>query len=135
MSENPKTQAGSKKPPLHLIPPSSLIHMSAALADGAAKHGGPFNWREPTTEIPTSIYVAAAMRHLNAFWDGEWEVPDSSYGASHLGAVQAGVAVLIDAFEVNTVLDDRPPSGTAGWAQESWKQTGRLWVPSSVVYR
>lgn len=134
MSENPKTQAGSKKPPLHLIPPSSLIHMSAAMADGAAKYG-PFNWREPTTEIPASIYVAAAMRHLNAFWDGEWEVPDSSHGASHLGAAQAGVAVLIDAFEVNTVLDDRPPSGTAGWAQESWKQTGRLWVPSSVVYR
>lgn len=128
MATNPKTLLGQKKPPLHLVPPSALIHMSAAMAHGADKYG-PYNWRDPKTEIPASIYVAAAKRHIDSFWDGEWTVSDSPYRASHLGAAMAGLAVLLDAFEVGTVKDDRPPKGTSGASQEAWSLNGYLWLP------
>lgn len=101
------------------------------MAHGADKYG-PFNWRDSDTEIPASIYVSAAKRHIDSFLDGEWTVPDSPYRASHLGAAMAGLGVLIDAFEVGTVVDDRPPPGTASPSQESWQASGTLWLPPGV---
>jgi hypothetical protein len=126
MADNPKTLQGQKKPPLHLIPPSALIHMSAAMAHGADKYG-PYNWRTEETEIPVSVYVAAAKRHIDDFWDGEFIVSDSTYGASHLGAAMAGLAVLVDAIEFGTVVDDRPRRGTTPELMEGWSRAGRLY--------
>lgn len=132
MAENPKTRAGQKKPPLHLVPPTTTHYAAAPMADGADKYG-PYNWRTPDTQIPVSIYVSAAKRHIDAFWDGGWFVRDSRYGANHIGAAIAGLSVLADAFEVGTVFDDRPAPGTSEDLQDYWQHNGTLWVPGAAV--
>ena len=65
---NPKTALGILKVPLHLVPPSAKHYLALAFKDGAAKYG-PYNWRDKT--VSSSVYVAAAGRHIDAWWDGE----------------------------------------------------------------
>lgn len=107
MDNNPKTEHGVKKAPLHLVPPAGIIHEAMAMADGAEKYG-PYNWREKN--ISSSIYYAACLRHLMAWWDGEECAEDS--GVHHLGHARACLGILLDGVE--TLNDDRPvPGGTA----------------------
>ena len=101
---NPKTGAGTKKPPLGLIPSPALVELAVAMALGAKKYG-PYNWRKDG--VSSSIYLDAAERHLRAFLDGEDTDPES--GASHLGHVMACCAILIDARACGTLNDNRPP--------------------------
>lgn len=103
---NPKTQFGMAKVPLQTIPPSALYHLADALGDGGAKYY-PFNWRDYT--ISSSVYFAAAMRHLLAWWDGEEKAPDSD--VHHLAHALACLALVLDAFDVGKLNDDRPPPG------------------------
>lgn len=107
-STNPKTEQGLKKPPLDKIPGVALVHMSLPMGDGAEKYG-PRNWRESPVEA--SIYVAAALRHISQFMDGEFWDPESKSGASHLGAAMASIAVLLDAMYQGTWIDDRGKPG------------------------
>lgn len=107
---NPKDKLGIKKVPLHLIPPSALIEEAMCMSEGAKKYG-PYNWREEGKPVTVTVYVAAAMRHLLAFMDGEDLDPES--GHSHLGHNRAGVGVLIDAMACGNAIDDRPPKGPA----------------------
>lgn len=100
---NPKTAFGMQKTQLQLIPPVAMRHEAAAFADGAAKYG-PYNWR--SLPVSSSVYVAAAKRHLDAWWDGENLSPDNK--VHHLGAVRACMAILLDAMEYGTLNDDRP---------------------------
>jgi len=103
---NPKTAVGAAKVPLHLVPPSAKHYLALALADGAKKYG-PYNWRD--SAISVSVYVAAAQRHLDAFWDGEDCADDS--GVHHLAHAMACFALLLDAKEVGMLHDDRPTPG------------------------
>jgi hypothetical protein len=112
---NPKTIAGAARLPLHLVPPSAVSALAEAMADGARKYG-PYNWRE--SPISVSPYIAAAMRHLHAFWDGEDNARDS--GVSHLAHAMATLAVLTDAFSVGVAIDDRPPKGKAADIQAAY---------------
>lgn len=107
--DNPKTEFGLKKPPLNLIPPIALVEESKAFGNGAEKYG-PFNWREKTVSV--SIYVAAAMRHLLAYWDGEDLAQDSK--VHHLAHARACLAILLDAGSLGKLNDDRPPKGRNG---------------------
>lgn len=107
---NPKDKLGIKKVPLHLIPPSALIEEAMCMSDGAKKYG-PYNWREEDKPVTVTVYVAAAMRHLLAFMDGEDLDPDS--GHSHLGHLRAGIGVVMDAMACGNAIDDRPPKGPA----------------------
>jgi hypothetical protein len=105
---NPKDLVGLTKPPLHLVPPSGLVHTSMAMKDGAEKYG-PYNWRE--NEVLASIYVGAALRHLQQWYDGEDLAQDS--GAHHLGHAAACCLILLDAMENSCLRDDRPIPGNS----------------------
>lgn len=105
--DNPKTAEGLKKPQLQLVPPSAVQAEAVAFLDGAEKYG-PYNWRQKPVSIST--YVAAARRHLDALWDGEDLVQDSKNGATHMAAVRACMAILIDAKAAGMLIDDRPPA-------------------------
>lgn len=104
--DNPKTSHGVKKCPLHLVPPVAIALEAMAFKDGADKYG-PYNWREKT--ISSSIYYSAAMRHLQAWWDGENAAGDS--GVHHLAHARACLAMLLDAGEIGKLNDDRPAPG------------------------
>jgi len=103
VSSNPKDAVGQLKPQLNLIPPSAQILESVVMALGAEKYG-PFNWRE--SAVRASIYVAAAMRHLLAWADGQNE--DKESGVSHLAHVRACMGIVLDAQSIGKLEDDRP---------------------------
>jgi hypothetical protein len=106
--DNPKTVLGVQKTPLHLVPPSAKYHLAAAFADGAVKYG-PYNWRDKT--VSSSVYVAAAQRHLDDWWDGEDLSRDAK--VNHLAHVMACCAILLDAESIGMLNDDRPTAGAA----------------------
>jgi len=105
---NPKDAIGSRKPPLHLIPPAAEIAESVVMALGAAKYE-PFNWR--SANVRASIYISAARRHLAQWFDGQDDDPES--GVSHLAHARACLGILLDAIATGHVVDDRPPAGAA----------------------
>lgn len=114
---DPKAAVGVTKVPLWNIPGSATVHMSAALADGARKYG-PFNWR--STEVKASIYISAIRRHLDAWVDGEDRSSDAN--VHHFGHAMAGLAILLDAMECGTLVDDRPAKGKAGDVQKRFAE-------------
>lgn len=100
---NPKTAIGSKKPPLHFIPPIAIAHMGLAMQNGGEKYG-PFNWREK--KVTASTYTDAAERHINSWRDGEDNASDSNI--HHLGHAMASLAIILDAESIDMLNDDRP---------------------------
>lgn len=114
---DPKAAVGNTKAPLWNIPASAAVHMSAALADGARKYG-PFNWR--STEVKASVYISAIKRHLDAWVDGEDRSEDAN--VHHFGHAMAGLAILLDAMECGTLVDDRPTKGKAGNVQKRFTE-------------
>jgi hypothetical protein len=105
---NPKDLIGDLKPQLHLVPPASIIYTAQAMANGAAKYG-PYNWRDK--KVRSTVYIAAAMRHLASYLDGENEAQDSHI--PHLAHASACLAILIDATETDCLRDDRPTPGNS----------------------
>ena len=103
-SSNPKEAVGSSKLPLSLVPATAMSYAALAHLDGALKYGA-WNWREAGARA--SIYVDAAMRHLEKWNNGEEFDRDS--GVHHLGHVLACINILIDAQLANVLTDDRPP--------------------------
>jgi hypothetical protein len=114
-STNPKDALGIKKPNLFLIPPSSLVYQALAMQDGAVKYG-PYNWRE--NSVSASIYIAAAMRHMASWVDGETNAADS--GKPHLGHALACLGIIVDALETGNLVDDRPKVGAASKVISAW---------------
>lgn len=106
---NPKTAQGAKKAPLHLVPPVAIIAEAGAFKLGAEKYGA-YNWRQH--KVSSSVYVAAALRHIVSYHDGE-DI-DAESGASHLGHARACLAILLDADSIGMLNDDRPIQGAAG---------------------
>jgi hypothetical protein len=102
MDSNPKTVFGIAKPSLAAVPPVAAFYLGQALADGAAKYGR-FNWR--AKPVTASIYYDAALRHVMAWHDGEDCAADS--GVHHLAHAMANFAILLDAMETGTLIDDR----------------------------
>lgn len=103
---NPKKRYGDMKPNVALVPGSASIYMALALEDGAEKYN-PFNWRDDPVEV--LVYVAACKRHIDEWMDGEDCARDS--GVHHLGHAIASLAILIDAMECGTLIDNRPTPG------------------------
>lgn len=106
---NPKDIVGSSKLPLELVPDTAVAHMALAFLEGALKYGR-YNWR--VAGVRSSIYVAAARRHLARFWNGEDYDPNT--GVSHLASVMACMAIILDAELVDKLEDDRPPAASIG---------------------
>ena len=105
---NPKDLLGLAKVSLTKNPPAALIYMALAMMNGAVKYG-PFNWRKK--KVIASVYVDAAMRHLQAWQDGENDADDSK--VPHLGHALASIAIIVDALETGNLIDDRPAPGAA----------------------
>lgn len=103
---NPKAALGDAKPSMSLIPPAALLHMGAAMKNGAAKYGA-LKWRE--VSLDSTTYYDAAMRHMLAWLDGEDVAPDS--GVHHLGHVMACCAIVLDAISMGNLNDNRPTAG------------------------
>lgn len=114
---NPKSKFGIKKVPLHLVPPSSMIYLGMAFGNGAAKYGA-YNWR--STNIAASVYYAAALRHLVAWWDGEQNAKDS--GLPHLAHALASIALIVEGTEVGNLVDDRPDNGVSAQMMEKYNE-------------
>lgn len=117
LGTNPKDLLGSKKVSLNLVPASSLIYQALAMEDGARKYG-PYNWRE--NKVIASIYVAAALRHLQQWQDGEEVAEDSK--KPHLGHAIACLGILVDAIETGNLIDDRPIAGSASKLISKWER-------------
>lgn len=110
MSTNPKDLIGAKKVDLSLVPSAGTIQVALCMMNGAQKYG-PYNWRNPEKKVGTMTYLAAAMRHLTAYLDGEENASDSNY--PHLAHAAASLFVLMDAIATGNNVDDRPPKGAA----------------------
>lgn len=107
---DPKGAAGKLKPQLQLIPPVFNTETAKALVNGNNKYG-PWNWRATKVEIMT--YLGAMKRHIDAVLNREDQDPES--GADHLGHVAACCAIVLDAREQGTLIDNRPVKGTPEW--------------------
>ena len=105
---NPKDLIGVKKPHLELVPAALIIQVAEAMRNGADKFG-PYNWRG--NKVRASVYVAAAMRHLLQWHDGEEKASDS--GVHHLAHAAACLGILLDAQFTGNLADDRPMPGAA----------------------
>ncbi len=97
---------GSGKLPLHLWPETATALGSLGLLDGMLKYGRS-NWR--VAGVRTSIYIDASKRHLNAYFEGEDNDPDS--GLPHLSHALATIAILVDAAAAGKLNDDRMVAG------------------------
>jgi len=140
---DPKGAIGATKTPLALIPPSAMEQTAWVHKLGAEKYG-PYNWRD--TGVCATTYVAAIMRHLNAWRDGEDLDPES--GISHIAHVACSCNILLDAQRCNTLQDDRyrkpsnPHRGSEFEAEEFGVETGHppesemecLWCGRRLIY-
>jgi len=104
---NPKRQYGLSAIPLNLWSPLASAYGAVSLYNGSLKYGRG-NYR--ATKVEASIYIAAALRHLMAWAEGEEF--DPADGCPNLGGVLANIAILLDARASGTLIDDRQiPSG------------------------
>lgn len=105
-ASNPKDAIGSDKLPLHLWPGTATAAGCIGLLNGMLKYGRS-NWR--VAGVRASIYVDAAKRHLDAWFEGEEVDPDD--GVPHLSAVLACIAIIVDARAAGKLNDDRQVAG------------------------
>ncbi len=108
---NPKRQFGMKSIPLNLWSPLASAYGAVGLYNGSLKYG---QGNYKGTPVEASIYIAAAMRHLNAWAEGEEFDPKDK--VPNLGGVLANIAILLDARAAGTLIDDRQIRG--GYLQE-----------------
>lgn len=99
---DPKADAGSKKCPMHLLPPVALEETAWVHQLGAVKYGER-NWS--ATGVYLNTYVGAIMRHLMAIHKGEWIDPES--GRPHAAHIAASCNILMDADSLGKLT--RPP--------------------------
>jgi hypothetical protein len=118
--DNPKTVHGTAKPSISAIPPSAIIHLGQAMANGERKYGL-FNYRDK--RVSSSVYYNAAMRHLLEWWDGE-EV-DAESGCHPLAHVMACCAIILDAEGLGSLNDNRGTKGRVHELIERLKTTAK----------
>lgn len=103
---NPKRQYGITSIPLNLWSPLASAYGAVSLYCGSLKYG---QGNYKATPVEASIYIAAALRHLLAWAEGEEF--DPADGCPNLGGVLANVAILLDARAVGNLIDDRQIQG------------------------
>lgn len=99
---NPKDIIGSSKLPLHLWPTTASAMGCLGFLEGALKYGRS-NFR--AVGVRSSIYYDACRRHLDAWFEGEDNAPDS--GLPHLSHALACIAIIVDAQACGKLNDDR----------------------------
>src|SRR5574343_1978069 len=109
---NPKDIVATTKLPLHLIPMITQAYLAIGHFNGLGKYGRD-NWR--ASGVLASIYVSAALRHLNSWNEGEELDPDD--GVPHLMGAITSLSILIDAQYTGMLNDDRKYRGAGIPAQ------------------
>jgi hypothetical protein len=89
------------KLPVNLLSSEALLQTAAVLKFGADKYHA-HNWRDG---FAWSRPLAAAMRHIMAFNDGEDKDPES--GLSHLAHAACCIMFLLEFEKTHPELDDR----------------------------
>jgi hypothetical protein len=89
------------KLPVNLLSTEALLQTAAVLKFGADKYHA-HNWRDG---FVWSRPLAAAMRHIMAFNDGEDKDPES--GLSHLAHAACCIMFLLEFEKTHPELDDR----------------------------
>jgi hypothetical protein len=106
-TENYNSKLGSAlkfdddKLPVNLLSSEALLQTAAVLKFGADKYAE-HNWR---AGFAWSRPLAAAMRHIMAFNDGEDKDPES--GLSHLAHAMCCIMFLLEFEKTHRELDDR----------------------------
>ncbi len=91
----------SHKADLSLLPRVFLIEVAKAFMVGEVKYGR-YNYCDGHK---ASKLIAAAMRHLTAWFEGEEHDPED--GQHHLGAAGACIGMLLRQMSLGTLIDDR----------------------------
>ena len=99
MSEAKKFDGG--KADLSLNPLIAIEQMARAFMLGEKKYGR-YNY---TAGMDASRLIAATLRHVHQWQDGEDNDPES--GASHLGHALACIAMLLHQQQLGTLRDNR----------------------------
>jgi hypothetical protein len=107
---NPKDAIGSLKLPLELWPAEATALGSLGMLEGCLKYGR--NNFIAGNGVMASIYVAAAKRHIDAWFEGEENAPDTN--SPHLGNALACLAILVKARAHGKLIDDRNYSPAPG---------------------
>jgi len=94
------TKHDSGKTDLSLNPRVALDAMAEAFQVGAKKYGRHNYYKGHSS----NQLVAAALRHLTAYNEGEERDPD---GQLHLGSVMACCAMILQQAKLGTLVDDR----------------------------
>ncbi len=113
---SPKSLDSSHKIPVNLCPASAIIAISLVIAQGHKKPGRTiYNWR--TQKISYSEYLGACLRHLLKSNDGsdhDKELSDlAGVPVRHDWAAMSCLAIIEDARQAGTLVDDRPVKGGA----------------------
>lgn len=111
---NPKDLVGIHKVSSSVIPRQALNLIALGLMEGDVKYGA-HNYR--VDGVLASVYFDAVHRHLDAYWEGQDDDPDSHI--LHLAKAAAGLIVWMDAKLNGMERDDRPPRPVnPDWLQE-----------------
>lgn len=101
---NPKDRAATQRLDLSLFPQTAIVYGALGMTEGDCKYGG-YNYR--VGGVLASVYVAAALRHLFKWYNGE--DCDTKTHVPHLASAIACLAIIADAHELHVLKDDRPP--------------------------
>jgi hypothetical protein len=102
---NPKDVIGTKKWRQFMVVPRQVLwEVAVGMLEGALKYGR-HNYR--ASGVRASVYVDAAIGHLDQFIEGEDIDKDS--GLSHVTKAICSLVVLRDAMLNDFWVDDRPP--------------------------
>ncbi len=117
-AQSPKSLDSSHKIPVNLCPASAIIAIALVITQGHKKPGRTiYNWRDPNQKISWMEYDAAIERHLMKARDGEDFDEELSQLAGvpirHEWAAMSGMAIVEDARQAGTLVDDRPTKGGA----------------------
>jgi hypothetical protein len=99
---NPKDAIAINKLPLHLVSPFVKAYQSIAHFLGNIKYGA---WNYRGSNVRASVYVAALMRHVDAWCEGQEDDPTD--GTPHLANALACLGIIIDAKHNGCLIDDR----------------------------
>jgi len=111
---NPKDLLALDRVPMWSLPAIGAVHGAMATGQGIAKDYGAYNWRDKP--ILLSEYLSAIERHTACIKDGEWYVADDPDGQiTHLGCINANTAIILDAQQCGTLIDDRPRPPSGHW--------------------
>jgi len=91
VSANTGRKDDQGKAMMELIPPKAEMELAQVLTFGAVKYGA---WNWSMVDDPERRYLAAAMRHINAFRQGE--VMDQESGRHHLAHAMCCLAFIIE---------------------------------------